>query len=186
MAVALALAALAGCRVEGGKQAAAGAGADSTATAGGAMPGGLGHTVFNRRREMVAPGLERVTLSAVVRLDIGQDSARRVMESLLAAERRSDTAAAAIRVLAYLPPPEGHGTAQRMSLIPLAYSDWAPEPGFDSLSAATKGHAYRTTTRFVHDAATLRGMMGSGGAAPGMPQLPRGAMPPGHPAPRVP
>lgn len=182
--MALALAALAGCRVEGAKQ--PGAGADSTAAAAGAMPGGLGHTVFNRRRELVAPGLARVTLSAIVRLDIGQDSARKVLESLVAAERRSDSAAAAIRVLAYLPPAQGHGTAQRMSLIPLAFTDWAPEPGFDSLSVATKGHPYRTSTHFVHDAATLRGMMAPGGADSGASQLPRGTLPPGHPAPRVP
>jgi hypothetical protein len=184
MAVALALAALAGCRVEGAKQ--PGEGADSTASTAAAMPGGLGHTVFSRRREMVAPGLARVTLSAVVRLDIGQDSARKVMESLVATERRSDAAAAAIRVLAYLPPPQGHGTAQRMTLIPLAFTDWAPEPGFDSLTAATRSHPYRTTTHFVHDAATLRGMMGPGGAGPTTPQPPRGTLPPGHPVPRAP
>lgn len=172
-----AFAALAGCRVEGGKQQAGAS--DSVATAA-TMPGGLAHTVFRRRREMVAPGLERVTLSAVVRLDIGQDSARKVMEGLLEAERRSDTAAAAIRVLAFLPPAQGHGTGTSVTLIPLAFSDWAPEPGFDSLSVATRSRPYRTTTRFVHDAAMLRGMM-PGGGAPSTPQLP-----PGHPAPRVP
>jgi hypothetical protein len=180
----VALAALAGCRVEGARQ--TGAGADSTAAALRAAPGGVAHSVFNRRREMVAPGLARVTVSAIVRLDIGQDSARRVMESLLAAERRSDTAAAAIRVLAYLPPPQGHGTARQLGLIPLAFTDWAPAPGFDSLSANTRANAYATTTHFVHDAATLRGMMGPGGSGPAAPQLPRGTLPPGHPAPRGP
>lgn len=179
MAVAVALAVLAGCRVEGaGRERAA---ADTAAAPG--TPGGVMHTVFGRRSEMVAPGLEWVTLSAIVRLDIGQDSARKVMESLLAAERAADSTAAAIRVLAYLPPPAGHGTGTHMTLVHLAFTDWAPEPGFDSLSAATRRHRYATTTRFVHDAAMLRGMMGSGEQAP---QLPRGSMPPGHPAPRVP
>lgn len=178
--MALALAALAGCRVEGsGRQ---GAAADTAAAR---RATGPMHTVFNRRRETVAPGLERVTISAIVRLDIGQDSAQKVMESLLAAERRSDSAAAAIRVLAYLPPPQGHGGAgqQAMTLIPLGFTDWAPAPGFDSLSAATRRNPYATTTRFLHDAATLRGMMEPG---QGMPELPRGRMPPGHPAPRGP
>ncbi len=180
MAVALALAVLAGCRVEGARRTGA---ADSSL----ALAGGLGHAVFKRSREIVAPGLERVTISAIVRLDVGQDSARKMMDSLLAAERRSDTAVAAIRVLAYLPPPQGHGAMgrQMMTLIPLAFTDWAPDPGFDSLSIATRHNAYRTTTRFVHDAATLRGMMG-GGAGPSAPQLPRGTLPPGHPAPRTP
>jgi hypothetical protein len=182
--VALALAALAGCRVEGGKQAAAAA--DSAARAAGPAMPGLGHTVFNRRREVVAPGLARVTVSAIVRLDAGQDSARRVMENLLAEERRTDTTVAAIRVLGYLPPPQGHGAAGRTMLVPLVFTDWAPEPGFDSLGTATRGRPYRTTTRFVHDAAMLRGMgtpEHPGGATP---QLPRGTMPRGGPAPRRP
>jgi hypothetical protein len=128
----------------------------------------------------VAPGLVRVTVSAIVRFDAGADSAKRVLEGLLAAERSSDTGAAAIRVLGYLPPPAGHGAGapQQMTLIPLAFTDWAPEPGWDSLSAATRRHPYRTVTRFVHDAAVLRGM--GFGAAPG------GTLPPGHPAPRRP
>jgi hypothetical protein len=180
----VALAALAGCRVEGGGGTRAAA--DSAAPAARPVMGGAGHAVFKRRREMVAPGLARVTVSAIVRLDIGQDSARTVMESLLAAERRSDTAAAAIRVLAFLPPPQGHGMSEQMTLIPLAFTDWAPAPGFDSLSANTRANAYATTTHFVHDAATLRGMMGPGGSGPAAPQLPRGTLPPGHPAPRGP
>jgi hypothetical protein len=179
-----ALAALAGCRVEGGSG--AGTAADATARAGGPAMPGPGHTVFGRKREVVAPGLARVTVSAIVRMDAGPDSARSAMERLLAEERRSDTIAAAIRVLGYLPPPQGHGAAGRMTMIPLAFTDWAPEPGFDSLGVATRNRPYRTTTVFVHDAATLRGMSGArspGGAAP---QLPRGTMPPGGPAPRRP
>ena len=66
-----------------------------------------------------------------------------------------------------------------MTLIPLAFTDWAPEPGWDSLSALTRRRPYRTVTRFVHDAAALR-RMGLGGAPGG------GALPPGHPTPRGP
>lgn len=169
--VAVALAVLAGCRVEGraAREAADTAGVDEAAD----RPG-VGHAVFSRTREVVAPGLERVTVSAIVRLDAGQDSARKVMEALLATERATDTAAAAIRVLGFLPPPQGHATAQRVMMIPLAFTDWAPEPGFDSLSTATRGRPYQTRTVFVHDAAMLRRFMGRDS---GTAQLPPGRMP---------
>jgi hypothetical protein len=174
--MAAALAVLAGCRVEGH---AAGQAVDSTAALEAADRPGVGHAVFKRTREVVAPGLERVTVSAIVRLNAGQDSARKVMEALLATERAVDTGAAAIRILGYLPPPQGHATAQRVMMIPLAFTDWAPEPGFDSLSIATRGRPYQTRTVFVHDAAMLRGMMRrDSGAA----ELPPGHMPvPGRP-----
>jgi hypothetical protein len=185
-----ALAVLAGCRMEGGKPAggrqAQGGAAEAEAT----PP--LGHRVFNRRRDVVAPGLVRVTISAIVRIDIGQDSAKKVMESLLADERQRDTTVAAIRVLGYLPPAQGHGTA-RTPLVPLAYTDWAPGV-FDSLSAATRRRPYRTETVFMHDAATLRAMgidPNVGPVPPGTQQrpLPPGegrVLPPNHPAPRRP
>jgi hypothetical protein len=169
--VVAALAVLAGCRVEGR---AARQAADTTAQLEAGDRPGIGHSVFKRSREVVAPGLERVTVSAIVRLDAGQDSARKVMEALLATERAVDTGAAAIRILGYLPPPQGHATAQRVMMIPLAFTDWAPEPGFDSLSTATRGRPYQTRTVFVHDAAMLRGMMrGDSGSG----QLPPGHMP---------
>ena len=180
--MALALAALAGCRVEGGRtnRAPGQAAADTSSGAGRAMSPGLAHTVFARKRETVAPGLVRVTVSAMVRLDAGTDSVKKVLEGLLAAERAADTGVAAVRILGFLPPPAGHGAgAQRqMVLIPLAFTDWAPEPGWDSLSAATRQRPYHTTTRFVHDAAALRGMgLGTG---------PGSTLPPGHSAPRRP
>ncbi|MGD0483258.1 MAG: hypothetical protein ABSB58_01250 [Gemmatimonadales bacterium] len=183
IAVALALVALAGCRVEGGRTNRAPgqpAALDTSAEAARALAPGLAHTVFARKREVVAPGLVRVTVSAIVRFDAGADSAKKVLEALLASERSADTGAAAIRVLGFLPPPAGHGAGAQgqMVLIPLAFTDWAPEPGWDSLSAATRHRPYSTTTRFVHDAAALRGM--GFGAVPG------GALPPGHPSPRRP
>ncbi len=185
---ALALVAV-GCRVEGAKQgrpaATVGQAEDSVR-----MAPGVGHSVFDRRREVVAPGLARLTVSAIVRMDHGPDSALKVIDNLMADAKRSDTTAAAIRVLAYLPPTTGHGDsagAQRrsMTLIPLAFSDWAPEPGFDSLSVATRRHAYKTETHFVHDAATLRSMGMGEGVGPLKPGVPRGQVPPGHPAPPV-
>ena len=174
--MAAALAVLAGCRVEGGGQARAAV--DTAALEDRPTRPGIGHSVFDRRREVVAPGLERVTVKAIVRLDAGADSARKVMEALLASERGTDTTAAAIRILGYLPPPQGHGASTRLMLIPLAFTDWAPEPGFDSLSVATRRHGYRTTTTFVHDAAMLRGLTGGDSGA--------GRLPPGRPAPRRP
>ena len=142
----------------------------------------------------MAPGLVRVTVSTIVRYDIGQDSGKKVMENLLADERQRDTTVAAIRVLGYMPPAPGHGTA-RVTLVPLAYTDWAPG-AVDSLSAATRRRPYRTETVFMHDAATLRAMglipdgapVPPGGQMrplPGRP-LPPGdgrVLPPNHPAP---
>jgi hypothetical protein len=183
IAVALALVALAGCRVEGGRTnrapgqpSASGPSAEPLR----GMSRGLAHTIFARKREDVAPGITRLTVSAIVRFDAGADSARKVLEALLAQERAGDTAAAAIRVLGFLPPPAGHGAGAQgqMTLVPLAFTDWAPEPGWDSLSAATRHRPYHTTTHFVHDAAALRGM-GFGAA-------PDAALPPGHPSPRRP
>lgn len=195
---AAALAVLAGCRMEGGQPfARRQAQRPDSATAEAEVSPPLGHRVFNRKREEVAPGLVRVTVSTIVRFDIGQDSAKRVMENLLADERTRDSTVAAIRVLGYLPPASGHGTA-RVTLVPLAYTDWAPG-WFDSLSAATRRRPYRTETVFLHDAETLRAMglnpnvgpVPPGGQMrpqPGRP-LPPGdgrVMPPSHPAPRRP
>jgi hypothetical protein len=181
---AVALAVLAGCRVESGRQAGErqATGSDSVA-AQDESQAPLGHRVFSRRREEVAPGLVRVTISTIVRLDIGQDSARKVMENLLADERTRDSSVAAIRILGYLPPAPGHGAAQ-VTLVPLAYTDWAPGP-FDSLSPATRRRPYRTATVFVHDAGTLRAM----GLDPNVGPVPPGegpVLPPNHPAPRRP
>ena len=184
IAVALALVALAGCRVEGGKVGRAPGqpqAADTSEDAAlRARSPGVAHTVFARKRENVAPGLVRVTVSAIVRLDAGADSVKKVLEGLLAAERAADTGAAAVRVLGFLPPPAGHGAGAqgRMVLIPLAFTDWAPEPGWDSLSVATRHRPYHTTTRFVHDAAALRGM--------GLDTTRGGTLPPGRPSPRRP
>lgn len=181
--MALALTALAACRVEGGRTSRAPQAAQSEdsseAAALRARSPGIGHSVFARKRDEVSPGLFRVTVSAVVRLDGGADSAKKLLEALVASERASDTAAAAIRILGYLPPAAGHGAggARSTTLIPLAFTDWAPEPGWDSLSAATRRHPYRTVTRFVHDAAVLRGM-GLDSAT--------GTLPPGQPRPRRP
>lgn len=186
----VALAVLAGCRVEGARQAAPPGQSEPTGdSAASAAARPAGHGVFSRRREVVAPGVVRLTLNAVVSLREGQDSARRVIERLVTEEQGRDTAVAAIRLLAYLPPAAGHG--QRQSpLVPLAFADWAPAAGWDSLTPATARGPHRLTTIFMHDAATMRAMGVDPNAAlpaPGMP--PRGAqpaLPRGHPAPGAP
>jgi hypothetical protein len=179
---AAALAVCAGCRMEGGQPAAQRQAQQPDSAKAEASPP-LGHRVFDRKRVEVAPGLVRVTISTIVRMDIGQDSAQKVMEKLLADERTRDSTVAAIRVLGYLPPAQGHGTA-RVTLVPLAYTDWAPGP-FDSLSAATRRRPYRTETVFMHDAETLRAMGLTPSVGPLRPGIPRDGkmMPPGHPAP---
>jgi len=190
---AAALAVFVGCRMEGGKTAGdQQARRGDTAGAEGQAAPPLTHRIFNRKREEVAPGLVRVTLSTVVRIDIGQDSAKKVMEYLLADERTRDSSVAAIRVLGYMPPAPGHGAA-RVTLVPLAYTDWAPGP-FDSLSVATRRRPYATHTVFMHDAEALRAM----GLIPNVGPVPPGGqtrplspgegrvLPPNHPAPRQP
>jgi len=177
----VALVLLAGCRVEGSGWAAARSRDSAVDRA--APP--AGHRVFNRRREDVAPGVVRVTLSAVVPVRYGQDSAQRIIEAVVAEERGRDTAAAAIRVLAYFPPSAGHGQREA-SLVPLAFADWAPLSGWDRLSAATAGGPHRLTTTFLHDAETMRALGADTGMAPpgGMPRSP--ASPPGGTMPMPP
>lgn len=177
----VALAVLAGCRIEGGDQARARRQrpAQDTTAAAGEERAPIGHRVFNRKSEQVVPGIVRVTVSTVVRLDLGQDSARRTIESLLEQERRRDSSVAAIRVLAYLPPSEGHGV-QQAPLVPLAFLDWVPAAGWDHLTPETVRQPYRATTTFVHDAATM-GMAGAGRGRPAPPpgsRSPHGQMPP--------
>jgi len=182
---AAALVTCAGCRMESGQPSGQRqAQRSDSATAEASPP--LGHRVFDRKRVEVAPGLVRVTISTIVRMEIGQDSAQKVMEKLLAEERKRDSTVAAIRVLGYLPPAAGHGTA-RVTLVPLAYTEWAPGP-FDSLSAATRRRPYRTATVFMHDAETLRAMGLTPSVGPLRPGIPRGGqnVPPSHPAPRRP
>jgi len=194
---AAALVMCAGCRMESGQPAGQRqAQRSDSATAEAAPP--LGHRVFDRKRVEVAPGLVRVTISTIVRIDIGQDSAKKVMENLLADERQRDTAVAAIRVLGYMPPAPGHGTGSGPTLVPLAYTEWAPGP-FDSLGAASRRRPYATRTVFMHDAETLRAMGLNPNVGPVPPSaqqrplpgrpLPPGdgrVMPPNHPAPRRP
>jgi len=179
---AAALVLCAGCRMEGGQPGGQRRAQTSDSAAAEATPP-LGHRVFSRKRDEVAPGLVRVTISTIVRMDIGQDSAKRVLENLLSAERQRDSTVAAIRILGYLPPAAGHGTA-RVTLVPLAYTDWAPG-AFDSLSAATRRRPYRTETVFMHDAETLRAMGLTPSVGPLRPGIPRGGqnVPPSHPAP---
>jgi len=183
------LAVLAGCRIEGGDQASAQRqrpAQDSTASAGeGRAP--VGHRVFNRRSEQVARGIVRVTVSAIVRIDVGQDSARKTIENLLEQERRRDSSVAAIRVLAYMPPVQGH-SAQQAPLVPLAFLDWVPAAGWDHLTPETVRQPYSATTTFVHDAATM-GMAGAGSGQPVPPpgsRSPHGQLPPARPDERRP
>ena len=177
LAVAAAVVAvLAGCRVEGGRRAERGAPRNSP---GSRLGPATGARVLDRRREEVAPGVARLTLSAIVRADAGRDSARRIMEALLGQELAGDTTLAAIRVLAYVPPSSGHGAGTE-PLVPLAFLDWVPAAGWDGITAETAVLPHTATTTFVHDSAALRAMGRSPGSGPGATP----PLPPGHPAPR--
>ena len=99
------------------------------------------HEVFDRKREELAPGVVRLTVGAIVRTDRGRAAARAALERIVDEERRRDSTVAAIRVLGYLSPaPGAPGPTQ---LQPLGYLDWVPLPGWDSLTALSRGAFHR-------------------------------------------
>lgn len=105
------------------------------------------HQVFDRKREVVALGVVRFTLAAIVRADQGRVAARDAMRAIADEARRQDTTLVAIRVLAYLPPAPGgpHGS----SLRPLGYLEWVPPSGWDALTAASASEFHRYNVVFL-------------------------------------
>jgi hypothetical protein len=152
----IAVLALAGCAVEHGNQpperpAARSEVSPHAAPESGAV--GPMHQVFDRMRETVAPGVERVTLSVMLAEDQPREAQRATLEAVAAAQRREDSSLAAIRVLGFLPHP-GNGEENHpmgMRLIPFAILEWVPASGWNGLSAGTLRSPRTTSVMFVSD-----------------------------------
>ncbi len=146
--MALALLALAGCAVEHGNTPPPRS-AEARSPRGADSGGGPLHTVFDRRQEAVAPGVNRLIVSVVL-AGPGRDAARATMEAV-ADDARRDSTVAAVRVLGYLPPEPGHGDPGGPGLIPFAYLEWIPAGGWDGVTASTARAAHHTEVVFMED-----------------------------------
>jgi hypothetical protein len=148
--------ALAGCAVEHGNQPPQRAASQTRASPHGApQPGALGpmHQVFDRGRETVAPGVDRMTLSVMLAGGETRQAQQAELEAVAEAQRREDSSLAAIRVLGFLPPQQ-RGNLQHptgMRLIPFAILEWVPAAGWNGLSAATLRAPRTTSVTFVSD-----------------------------------
>ena len=147
---------LAACRVEGGSPPGQPARETEQPHAGGfsfqARPDSTPpaeHQVFDRKREEVAPGVVRLTLGALVRVDGGRVAARTAMQAIADEARRQDSTLAAIRVLAYLPPARGGQPGS--TLQPLGYLDWVPPAGWDALTPGSARGFHRYNVVFLAD-----------------------------------
>ncbi len=163
--------AFAACAVERGNQppeqaARRGAGASPHGAAGDSLPGAM-HAVFDSLRETVAPGVERLTLRMMVLPEAGRAAQQAAMEAVADAVRKRDSSLAALRVLALLPPEPGHEQAPHaMALVPLAYLEWVPPGGWDSLTARTARLAHTTQVMFVQDLPSHPRLPGGPGGRP--------------------
>jgi hypothetical protein len=159
LGIVLAVLALAGCSIEHGnpppqRQASRGDVSPHGAPQAGAM--GAMHQVFDRTRETVAPGVDRVTLSVMLAAGEPREAQRATLEAVAETQRREDSSLAAIRVLGFLPPaPHGGGGAgdhpTGMRLIPFAILEWVPVGGWNGLSAATRRSPRTTSLTFMSD-----------------------------------
>jgi hypothetical protein len=149
---------LVGCSVEHGNQppqrpAARG---EAASPHGAPQSGAVGpmHQVFDRMRDTVVPGVERMTLSVMLAQDQPREAQRATLEAVAEAQRREDSSLAAIRVLGFLPHPGGGGEERHpmgMRLIPFAILEWVPAEGWNGLSAANRRSPRRTSVTFVSD-----------------------------------
>jgi len=169
LGIVVAVVALAGCSIEHGNpppQSQASRGA--VAPAGSPQVGATGpmHQVFDRTRETVAPGVDRVTLSVMLAAGEPRHAQQATLEAVAEAQRREDSSFAAIRVLGFLPPsPHGGGGAgdhpTGMRLIPFAILEWVPAGGWNGLSAATPRSPRTTSVTFMSDLPQHRSIPGA-------------------------
>jgi hypothetical protein len=111
------------------------------------------HAAFDRRRETVAPGVSRVTISMIADVTQGRQALVSAMENVVQRERERDSTVAAVRVSAFAAP--GPGGA-REALLEVATMDWVPLTGWDSLTAMSRAAFHRThTVLFVELPETL-------------------------------
>ena len=177
----LAAAVAAGCAVEHGnqppqQQGALAQGASPAGGGGAPLPGGGGgggggaspgplHTVFAHLEDTVAIGVYRISLSVVLAPEMDKSAQRGALENVLAAERKADSALAAIRVLGFYPP--GHSDGRHpmgMALVPSVILEWVPKAGgWNGLSPATARGEHITNVEFVSDLPGHQRVPGAGG-----------------------
>lgn len=159
----VALLAVAGCALEHGNPPPEASGAPPHTAAGDSSRGPL-HAVFAWQLDTVAPGVTRLIVRVVLRGEgtAGRESARAALETVAADARQKDSTLGALRVLGYLPPEPGHGAAGSMGLVPFAYLEWAPEEGWDHLTARGARGTHRTEVVFVEDLPRHPGQAGQG------------------------
>ena len=92
--------------------------------------------VFDRERQVVAAGLARLIVHAIIGVDQGRAAARMAMQTIADSSRHRDTTLAAVRVIGYFPPTMTD-SAQGATLMPMGYLEWVPLPGWDSLTVQT-------------------------------------------------
>jgi len=112
------------------------------------------HQVFDRTRETVAPGVDRITLSVMLADGEPRQAQRATLEAVAEAQRREDSSLAAVRVLGFLPRQGGGGDERHpmgMRLIPFAILEWVPAAGWNGLSATTLRSPRTTSVTFVSD-----------------------------------
>ncbi len=93
--------------------------------------------VFDRERQVVAAGLARLIVHAIIGVDKGRAAARTAMQAIADSARHRDTTLAAVRVIGYFPPTMTDSSAQGATLTPMGYLEWVPLPGWDSLTVQT-------------------------------------------------
>jgi hypothetical protein len=123
------------------------------------------HSVFGRVADTVAIGVRRMTLDVMLVPETDRSAQRAALHTVLDAERRTDSALAAIRVLGFFPPamaPGGHPGG--MAMVPSVILEWVPVGGWNAVSAANARGPHTMDSLFVSDLPNHRRMPGAGTA----------------------
>ena len=107
--------------------------------------------VFDRERQVVAAGLARLIVHAIIGVDQGRAAARMAMQAIADSARHRDTTLAAVRVIGYFPPTMTDSSAQGATLTPMGYLEWVPLPGWDSASVSTARAGHRVNIVWLRD-----------------------------------
>lgn len=107
--------------------------------------------VFDRERQVVAAGVARLIVHAIIGADQGRAAARTAMQAIADSARRRDTTLAAVRVIGYFPPTMTDSSAHGATLTPMGYLEWVPLPGWDSVSVSTARAGHRVNIVWLQD-----------------------------------
>ena len=107
--------------------------------------------VFDRERQVVAAGLARLMVHAIIGVDQGRAAARTAMQAIADSVRHRDTTLAAVRVIGYFPPTLAESDGPGATLVPMGYLEWVPLPGWDSVSVSTARADHRVNIVWLRD-----------------------------------